>query len=199
MRQLFRILIPPPAWRLPVAILLGMFFGLAIYSFKVSNAVSYLSDDPETCINCHVMTPQYVTWNHSSHREVANCNDCHVPHDNALNKYYFKAKDGLRHATIFTLRGEPQVIKIKEEGIGVVQQNCIRCHAHVNENVSTKVTSEMANHGEGKLCWDCHREVPHGRVNSLSSVPNARAPKLESPVPEWLEKLMNQNEIETKN
>lgn len=191
MKKLYNILLPPPAWRLPVAILLGMFFGLAIYSFKVSNAVSYLSDDPETCINCHVMTPQYATWNHSSHREVATCNDCHVPHNNALNKYFFKAKDGLRHATIFTLRAEPQVIKIKEEGIGVVQNNCIRCHSHVNKNVSTTVSLEMTKHGEGKLCWECHREVPHGRVNSLSSVPGARVPKLSSPVPEWLEKLMN--------
>ena len=41
------------------------------------------------------MTPQYATWSHSTHREHAHCNDCHVPHNNILNKYYFKAKDGM--------------------------------------------------------------------------------------------------------
>ena len=120
--------LPPPAWQVPVIILIGVIIGLGLYIFKISNAASYLSDDPETCINCHVMNPQYATWNHSSHREVANCNDCHVPHNNVVNKYFFKAKDGLRHATIFTLRAEPQVIFIKDEGKEVVQQNCIRCH-----------------------------------------------------------------------
>ncbi len=101
----------------------GIFLGMGIFIIYISRAHSYLSDKPETCINCHIMAPQYATWNHSSHREWTNCNDCHVPHDYIINKYYFKAKDGLRHATIFTLRKEPQVIFIKEEGKNVVQQN----------------------------------------------------------------------------
>lgn len=64
---------------------------------------SYVSDDPATCVNCHIMRPEYVTWHHSPHREHATCNDCHVPHDNVFRKYYFKGADGMRHATIFTL------------------------------------------------------------------------------------------------
>jgi cytochrome c nitrite reductase small subunit len=39
-----------------------------------------------------------------------------------------------------------------------------------------------------RLCWECHRETPHGRVNSLSSVPYARVPLPESPVPDWIKK-----------
>ncbi|MBN2174164.1 MAG: cytochrome c nitrite reductase small subunit, partial [Bacteroidales bacterium] len=128
MRKIISRLVPPPDWQTPVIILMGIMVGLGLYIFRISNAVSYLSDKPETCINCHVMNPQFATWMHSSHREVAHCNDCHVPHNNVFNKYYFKAKDGLRHATIFTARAEPQVIFIKEEGKEAVQQNCIRCH-----------------------------------------------------------------------
>jgi cytochrome c nitrite reductase small subunit len=192
MSILKNLLIPPPVWRLPVMILLGLLTGLGFYTFKISNASSYLSDDPETCINCHVMNPQYVTWFHSSHRENASCNDCHVPHDTEVNKYYFKAKDGLRHATIFTLRNEPQVIMIKDEGKQVVQNNCIRCHGQLFENDQLKIETEtFAHHNDDRLCWECHREVPHGRVNSLSSVPNARVPKLSDPVPDWLKKLTN--------
>lgn len=180
---------PPKKWRMPVAILLGILIGLSLYLFKASNAVSYLSDAPETCINCHVMIPQYATWGHSSHREHASCNDCHVPHDNVVNKYYFKAADGLRHATMFTLRLEPEVIKIKEAGIEVVQDNCKRCHGFVNENISAvKWNLKDVHSGNGKLCWDCHREVPHGKVHSLSSTPDVILPQKSYSKPGWMNK-----------
>lgn len=188
----FRKLIPPANWRIPVTILNGILVGLFLYILNISNAVSYLSDEPETCINCHVMNPQYATWNHSSHREVANCNDCHVPHNNVLNKYYFKAKDGLRHATVFTMRGEPQVIYIKEEGKHVVQQNCIRCHSQlVTDNAGIARFDQSRHFRAERSCVECHRETPHGRVNSLVSVPNAFIPKAASIVPKWMKKLMN--------
>lgn len=136
------------------------------------------------------MAPQYATWSHSSHREEANCNDCHVPHNNIINKYYFKAKDGLRHATVFTLRNEPQVIFIKEAGKEVVQKNCIRCHHHLINNYAMQAYSpEYFKNIENRFCWECHRETPHGRVNSLSSVPNARVPLPESPVPYWMKNI----------
>ena len=174
--KILKNIIPPPKWQLAVAIVLGIFVGLGAYTFKVSNAASYLSDEPKTCINCHVMYPQYSSWFHSSHRERATCSDCHVPHTNYVAKYFFKGSDGLRHSTIFTLRTEPQVIRIKHQGIRVVQENCIRCHSFVNENVSTYwVTGNNHKDGQGKLCWECHREVPHGTVTSLSSTPDRKS------------------------
>ena len=185
-------LLPPPKWRIAAMGISGVFLGLIILTIYFSRAHSYFSDNPETCTNCHIMAPQYATWNHSSHREVAHCNDCHVPHNNFLNKYYFKAKDGLRHATIFTLRREPQVIFILEEGAEVVQQNCIRCHADLL--VDPKLKGTVAHHTTkrtGRKCWECHREVPHGRVNSLSSVPDARVPLPQNPVPQWLKTNTN--------
>jgi cytochrome c nitrite reductase small subunit len=187
-------LLPPSKWRFPVMVISSILLGVFLFTLYVSKAHSYLSDNPETCTNCHIMAPQYATWNHSSHREVANCNDCHVPHNNFLNKYYFKGKDGLRHATIFTLRNEPQVIFIREEGSEVVHKNCIRCHSQqINDpKLSASVEGHQA-HMQDRKCWDCHREVPHGRVNSLSSVPNARVPLPESPVPVWIKNYTNNN------
>lgn len=144
-------------------------------------------------MNCHVMAPQFATWQHSSHARVAVCNDCHVPHDNFFRKYLFKAQDGLRHASMFTLRLEPQVIQIKEAGVKVVQENCIRCHITLVDNVSAhKVTGDNYTKGEGRLCWQCHRETPHGRVNSLASAPYARVPRLSPVVPQWMEKFLSQ-------
>jgi len=187
MGSLIQKLLPPERWKLPVLITSGILAGIMVFLFHVSRASSYLSDKPETCTNCHIMAPQYATWSHSSHREETDCNSCHVPHNNFLNKYYFKARDGLRHATIFTLRAEPQVIFIKEAGQKVVQKNCIRCHEYLMTDSRMMTFSEMNQHErESRQCWECHQETPHGRVNSLSSVPYARVPLPESPVPDWM-------------
>lgn len=193
MKNIFRFLKPPGDWRWAVNLLLAVFIGIGCLAFYISNAPSYLSDKPETCMNCHVMAPQFATWQHSSHARVAVCNDCHVPHDNVIRKYLFKAQDGMRHASMFTFRLEPQVIQIKEAGIKVVQENCIRCHTSLVERVSVhRVTGDNYKEGEGRLCWQCHRETPHGRVNSLASVPYARVPRLSPVVPKWIEKFLEE-------
>jgi len=193
--QFLKKLIPPDRWKLPALIAAGIFFGLGLYSFYISNAPSYLGDKPETCINCHIMAPQYSTWYHSSHREKTNCNDCHVPHNNFINKYYFKAKDGLRHATIFTLRKEPQVIFIKEAGREVVHDNCIRCHSELlTDSKLLAYNNETHLFRMERKCWECHRETPHGRVNSLSSVPYARVPFPGSVVPKRMQKGMKRTD-----
>ena len=188
--KVLRKITPPAKWRLPVIIVLGIFVGLFFFVFHISKASSYLSDEPETCVNCHIMAPQYATWSHSSHREWTHCNDCHVPHTNVVSKYYFKAADGLRHATVFTLRNEPQVIQIRHAGVKVVQDNCLRCHDQVLHGFKYfGGDSRQYEEAQERLCWDCHREVPHGRVNSLASTPWARVPLPESPVPDWLKSL----------
>jgi len=188
--RFIRKIYPPDNWKVPVIIIAGIFLGLGLYSFYISNAPSYLGDKPETCVNCHIMAPQYTTWSHSSHREQAHCNDCHVPHNNVFNKYFFKAKDGMRHATIFTLRKERQVIFIKEEGKEVVHKNCIRCHKELITDSRLMLYNKMTNmFREEWNCSECHRVSLHGRVNSLSSVPYARVPLPGSAVPEWLRRL----------
>ncbi|MEN8202064.1 MAG: cytochrome c nitrite reductase small subunit [Bacteroidota bacterium] len=172
-RKLFDFLKPADNWRLTINFFLAVFIGLALFLIHISRASSYLSDDPKTCINCHIMAPQYATYAHSSHREWTSCNDCHVPHNNVLTKYFFKAKDGLRHATLFTLGKEAQVIMIHEAGREVVHDNCVRCHSKLL--IDLDIAARNADHihdRTGRSCWECHREVPHGRVNSLSSVPN---------------------------
>lgn len=182
LRRLIDLLLPPIGWRVPVIVALGVLMGLGGVIFHVSRASSYMSDDPSTCVNCHVMFPEFASWQRGSHGRVATCNDCHVPHDNFVRHYAFKAKDGSRHAYMFTFRLEPQVIIMHEAGREVVQENCIRCHEHLVGGVSAiDAVESSARHGGDKLCWDCHRSTPHGRVHSLASTPYARVP-LFSPV-----------------
>lgn len=192
-------LIPPHRWRKYAIVAVGAFFGLGFYVLRLSNAASYLSDDPQACVNCHLMNPQYITWNHSSHREVAHCNDCHVPHNNVFSKYYFKAKDGLYHASIFTLRAEPQVIKAKHASLEVIQDNCIRCHQ--DQVTDAKMAGFVDDHfgkRTDRTCWECHRDVPHGKVKGLSSVGLQIEPiriyrtSEMTVVPDWLKESMNE-------
>ena len=82
----------------------------------------------------------------------------------------FKAHDGLRHATMFTLRLEPQVLRLSAGAVHVVQGNCLRCHADQFAMVRLADTAE-------RKCWDCHANV-HGEVHSLSASPDALRPPL---------------------
>jgi cytochrome c nitrite reductase small subunit len=191
MKKFYNALLPPPQWRVPVIIAAAILLGLGFVTLHVSNATSYISDNPRACINCHVMTTQFASWEKSSHARVATCNDCHVPHDNPISTYMFKASDGFRHSYMFTFRLEPEVITIKEAGANVVQENCVRCHEHqVHRSLlSQEITLTDRAEGKGKFCWDCHRETPHGTVRSLSAYPNARIPQPDPILPEWLEKF----------
>ena len=172
-RSLVTLRIVPRAWRLPCFFMLGVAAGVGLFVFHASRAASYLSDSPETCVNCHVMNTAYATWRHGSHARAATCNDCHVPHDTVLRKYAFKARDGLWHSTVFTMRWEPECIRLSAGAVPVVEENCRRCHAALIADVS------IAEHAPGdKRCWDCHRETPHGAVRSLSTAPEIFRPQL---------------------
>jgi cytochrome c nitrite reductase small subunit len=168
---------------------IGIICGLVGYTMYASRFTTYMSDDPATCVNCHIMAPYYATWNHSSHARHTTCNDCHVPQNNAAQKWFFKGMDGMRHAAVFTMKGENHVIQAIDGSSTVIMNNCIRCHEQLNsEFVNTgKVNIKMVRAGEGKACWDCHRDIPHGK-NSLASTPHCLVPYPKSIAPEWLKK-----------
>lgn len=183
-------------WRRVAVLLIGIVTGLGFFMAKEASLVSYMSDDPLACVNCHVMTPMYNSWMHSSHREQASCNDCHVPHDNVFNKYYFKAKDGLFHASVFTARAEPEVMFMREASQEVVQNNCIRCH--IQQVTQVKYDGWLEDHKENRIerkCWSCHQELPHGTVHGISTIRNNIAPiptdNVETVIPEWLNQQIN--------
>ena len=173
----------------------GVICGLGGLFLYLLRAHTYIADDPSACVNCHIMTPYYATWSHSSHGRDATCNDCHVPHQNLAMKYGFKAMDGLKHVGYFVTQSERQAIMAEEMSAEVIMDNCIRCHTQLNQEfvkTGRMGYSEQMKAG-GKVCWDCHRNVPHGGMNSLSSTPNAEGvtPLPPSPVPNWLQNLMN--------
>lgn len=187
----FKLLPKEAKWRKIALFFIAVIIGLGLFMVKEAKVLSYLSDDPQACVNCHVMTPVYNSWMKSSHREWAKCNDCHVPHDNVFEKYYFKAKDGLYHASVFTARAEPDVIEMKEASQRVVQENCIRCH--IQQVTQVKYTNFIEDHKESRTerkCWSCHQQVPHGNIHGLLTIKYNLAPlptdQEETVIPTWL-------------
>ena len=170
-------------------IVTGVIVGGGVLFMYMLRAHTYLGDDPAACVNCHIMSPYYATWFHSSHARD-------VPHENAVKKWTFKGIDGMKHVAAFLTKSEPQVIQAHEASSQVIMNNCIRCHTQLNtEFVKTgKIDYMLSQVGEGKACWDCHRDVPHGGKNSLSTAPGAIVPLPESPVPEWLQKMIDNKE-----
>lgn len=189
-RKTIRFILPTYRSKIVAVLIFGGLTGLVAYLIHMSMVWNYLGTNPATCVQCHVMQPYYDTWQHSSHSQRANCADCHVPHNNFINYYYTKATDGLRHASVFTLRAEPQVMRTVSRSQRVIYDNCVRCHSQLNQEfVKTGMLTRTAiNDGSDKRCWDCHRDIPHKGSNSLSATPDALVPFPKSPVPEWIKR-----------
>jgi cytochrome c nitrite reductase small subunit len=151
---------------LAIPILLGVFFGSGVYTFVAANGTSYLSDKPAVCTNCHVMQENYDGWLHGSHHAVATCNDCHLPHDNVVHKFYVKAANGWHHSQAFTVGGYPDPIRIKPGNAAVLEANCVRCHAGLTGEITAHgtlgVPTDPARRADLFGCVRCHPGVGHG-------------------------------------
>lgn len=131
---------------------LGALAGAFLVFLTVSDFPIYLSDSPEMCASCHVMQPEYESWEHGAHRDLK-CVECHLPHDNPVRYWAFKARDGAWDAYVYYTGKEPPVIQLKERSKKGVEANCEHCH----ENA----VGYLEAMGTDRWCGDCHREAIH--------------------------------------
>lgn len=138
-----------------VSIALGVLAGVGAVTFGYAEGLSYLSTDPAACANCHIMNPQYASWQKASHHTVATCVDCHLPHD-FVGKYIAKAENGWNHSRAFTLQDFHEPIQINQKNSEILQRNCLECHG--------EYTSVQAAGGPDAAprCVRCHATVGHG-------------------------------------
>ena len=137
-------------------VLLGAAAGLGAYTFAYAKGWSYLTNDAEACANCHVMNEQFSGWTRSSHRSVAVCNDCHVPHD-FVGKYYTKARNGFWHSYYFTTGTFVEPIRATPTSRKIAEANCRRCHDPIVTAMGTP-----AHAGDSDIsCVRCHGSVGH--------------------------------------
>ncbi|TWT39180.1 Cytochrome c-type protein NrfH [Blastopirellula retiformator] len=95
------------------------------------------------------------SWEKSSHKDVAVCNDCHLPHD-FVGKWVTKADNGFFHSLAFTMDDFHEPIQIRPRNALVAQHACQHSHAdfvHSMEPTSSKF--------ETMSCVHCHPSVGH--------------------------------------
>jgi len=138
---------------------MGLFLGLGTYTFPYAHGLSYFSNDPKACMNCHIMREHFDGWQKSPHHAVATCNDCHVPR-NLVLKYLSKAENGYWHSKGFTLQDFHEPIMIRPKNVAVLQDNCVACHQQIVDGINTHPGDPQ------KMldCLHCHRDVGHGPV-----------------------------------
>ena len=144
-----------PALPWILSALAGVLIGVGGYTFRYAEGLSYLSNDPNACANCHVMREFLDSWQKSSHHGRAVCNDCHTPR--ALPaKLWTKAQNGWNHSSKFTMQNFPDPIRITPSNAARLQDNCVRCHGGFVEEI------HQPGLGRDERCVRCHAGVGHG-------------------------------------
>lgn len=133
--------------------------GLSIFTLQYAEGLSYFSTDPRACTNCHIMQPQFDSWQKASHHGVARCIDCHLP-QSFVAKYMGKAENGYYHSKGFAFQDFHEPIVINAKNSQILQRNCLGCHE--------PMTSDMLVSNQDSLgCVHCHATVGHGEKAGL--------------------------------
>lgn len=140
-----------------LAVLTGMLLGVGAFTFDYAAGFSYFSNEPEACVNCHIMNDHFDSWVKSSHHAHAVCNDCHTPHA-LVAKYVSKAENGFNHSLKFTLGTYREPIRIRPVNAARLQANCIECH----QELVSEIRWEANLAHEDLDCVRCHAAVGHG-------------------------------------
>ena len=148
-----------------VGLAIGAAAGIGGFTFLYANGLSYMTNDPAACNNCHVMNTQFDAWAKSSHKHVAVCNDCHAPHD-FLGKYYTKALNGYLHSYAFTTGDFHEPIRITERNRRIAEASCRSCH----EAVLAQMDGQHRG-SEPQACLHCHGNVGHPGLANVGSTP----------------------------
>jgi cytochrome c nitrite reductase small subunit len=159
-----------------LAALSGVLLGVGGYTFRYAEGLSYFSADPRACVNCHIMQPQYDSWQKASHHTVATCVDCHLPHD-FVGKYLAKADNGYHHSKAFTLQNFHEPIMITPRNAAILQANCVDCHEATVHTMGAGATTDP----EAIRCVHCHRHVGHGERVGLGGPERGNAEERSEP------------------
>jgi cytochrome c nitrite reductase small subunit len=149
-------------------VLLGIPVGLAAATFRYGEGLSYFSNDPKACMNCHIMTDEYNSWAKSGHHHVAVCNDCHLPHS-IVPKLIAKSRNGWNHSSAFTLQNFHEPIMIGRKNAEILQENCLRCHDNFVHSIL--VMEEVSGRPQDSVsCVHCHKGVGHAPTSSTGKM-----------------------------
>lgn len=147
-------------WAIILVAMGGFIVGFGGHTFVRGQGLSYFSDDPKACVNCHVMTDQYQSWSRSSHREFTTCNTCHLP-ENGFAKAFSKGENALNHSVKFTTGWYNEPIQIRKHNFDIAMQACLNCHGELFEDTTHFRGMKNKEIKDGYSCLECHDNVGH--------------------------------------
>jgi cytochrome c-type protein NapC len=149
-----------------------------VASWMVLDTAFHATGDYDFCTGCHAYAPIAAAYRediHGGNNAVgfrAACNDCHLPHDNALNYFLVKARHGVVDPVMEILK-EPHEIDwhgIREHRESFVyDSSCLECHKNL-EQVSERNPKTLLAHrsyftnSDDYRCVGCHKHVGHNRL-----------------------------------
>jgi cytochrome c nitrite reductase small subunit len=150
---------------LALLLLLGVSAGTGTFTFHYGEGLSYFSADPKACVNCHIMKPQFDSWQKASHQNAAACVDCHLP-TSFIAKYIAKADNGWRHSKAFTLQDFKEPIAITPRNQEILQANCLRCHQQLTHPLAGARKDGL----KSLRCVHCHQDAGHGEPVGMGRI-----------------------------
>ncbi len=119
-----------------------------------------LTGQPAICSMCHMMKPEYYTWQWSSHSGTG-CTGCHVPPGPAglLKSYPARARN-----LYLMLSGSyvSPIVKLSPIPDGA----CERCHKLAPDESGGRILAAHGVHKKmGVSCIKCHSGIAHGRIS----------------------------------
>ncbi len=160
-------------WFVLFLLALGIIVGMVL-SLGMAEVVEQ-TGDAKFCAKCHTMEPMTKSYHASTHGGAnkegvqAECNDCHLPHDNVAKYLYYKAKIGLHDIRVQTF-GDLEAIdweaKRKHIKDYVFDSGCIKCHENLQNATMATPKGFIAHKAyfektSDKKCIECHTDVGH--------------------------------------
>ncbi|MCT8137712.1 NapC/NirT family cytochrome c [Anaerobacillus sp. CMMVII] len=114
------------------------------------------------CSSCHMMTPQALTWEASSHSSI-DCKDCHIK--SGIEGKIEAKIGGLYELYHMVTDSYGTPIRMKEL---IPNENCQKCHNMGTRDVSASgdiIVDHLIHDEKEVFCVTCHAGVAHGKVS----------------------------------
>lgn len=134
--------------------------GILLLLVASAFGVLKLTMAPSFCARCHVMAPEYVTWQASSHVQIA-CTSCHIKP--GLGNLIAHKLGASKELLLYFTNTYNRPIKMADMLPDMV---CTQCHsAYRSFTPSGDLIIPHDKHADKKvLCVECHKGVAHGNI-----------------------------------
>lgn len=160
------------------ALILGLVGVGMVGSWALLHTAFEATADYDFCTGCHSYEPIAAAYREDVHGGNnpqglrAACNDCHLPHDNALHYFFVKARHGVVDPIASLVKSPEDIdwhgIRERRESF-VYDSGCLGCHknletATVENRMAARSHKRYFKDPEAKNCVGCHENVGHHQL-----------------------------------